>query len=65
MTHDMKIIPIENMFQKNYKIIGSATVCKITDVKKHDEPKIAPTNENFKIKHDPIKIKNKYIKLLI
>ena len=37
MTHDMKIIPIENMFQKNYKIIGSETVCKITDVKKHTD----------------------------
>ncbi len=50
MTHDMKIIPIENMFQKNYKIIGSATVCKITDVKKHDEP--CDTTPHRKIKRE-------------
>lgn len=50
MTNNMKIIPIENMFQKNYKIIGSATVCKITDVKKHDEP--CDTTPHRKIKRE-------------
>ena len=49
MTNNMKIIPTRYVL-KNNKIIGSATVCKITDVKKHDEP--CDTTPHRKIKRE-------------